>query len=208
MNAQEILELLAQPEGGRECFRRIKREAQVCDLIAALRLSQTAHARQLLCDLLGYRKAKTAATLLLDCLQDSSEHVRCSTAEALARIGDPSTGDRLLEHLLSETSEPVRENLAMALGAVGYRPAIPTLVGLLTAPEATLRGVAAWSLAALGALEYSTALRAMRRARRRETDSYALTRMRVALGEEQEIGAAPDFDPETALPRLSPENEH
>jgi len=69
-----------------------------------------------------------------------------------------------------------------ALGAVGYRPAIPTLIDLLLAQTGMLRGCAAWSLGALGATQ---ARHPLQEALAREAHPYAQERMRVAL---EEIG--------------------
>ena len=68
--------------------------------------------------------------------------------------------------------------LAAALGAVGYRPAIPLLVKALTNSDANWRGSAAWSL---GALQAHEAVNALQSVLRFECHPYAMARMREAL---------------------------
>ena len=68
--------------------------------------------------------------------------------------------------------------VAIALGACGYRPAIPDLISLLTTDSGMLHGCAAWSLGELVATESETALI---NALSSETDEYAIQQMDLAL---------------------------
>jgi HEAT repeat protein len=147
MDASEIIALLEAPTDNRGPTReRIAAEAAVHELAAAL-------TRQILCDILGERRATEAVPELLQALDDPSPNVRSSAADALAQAGDVRVGASLLEHYHGERDDDVRVMLAIALGAVGYEPAIPDLVRALDDPYRTLQMEAAWSLGELGASE-------------------------------------------------------
>ncbi|MFP4344973.1 MAG: HEAT repeat domain-containing protein [Anaerolineales bacterium] len=134
---------------------------------------------QILCDVLGELRAKEAVPKLIECLAHPSEGVRSSAADALAKVGAAEAGPMLLERFSgAETEISVVRMLAAALGAVGYRSAIPQLVEALKSPDASLRGSAAWSL---GALEAREAGEALRLALQTEGNSYARARMKEAI---------------------------
>lgn len=176
----DIIQLLENP-GNKGYFikRRIREKALVGEIIKALESSTTSRVRQILCDILGERRAEAALPALIKCLHDPSADVRSSAADALAKIHHPSAGGALMRGFLKEEEDMgVRRMLAAALGAVSYRPAIPVLIDALTDSDGSLRGSAAWSLGALRATE---AVGTLRQALKNETNSYATTRMKEAL---------------------------
>ena len=91
---------------------------------------------------------------------DSSQSSRSngSGADALAKIRSERAGSELLARLLIEESDGAKQMIALAVGACGYRPAIPGLMTLLEADSGMLRGCAAWSLGELVAVEAEDAL--------------------------------------------------
>jgi HEAT repeat protein len=179
--SSEIIQLL-ENTGNKGYFikRRIREKALVGEIIKALETSTTSRVRQILCDILGERQAEAALPLLIKCLDDPSPDVRSSAADALAKIHNPSAGGALMRRFVKQKEDMgVRRMLAAALGAVSYRPAIPVLIQALSHPDGSLRGSAAWSLGALNARE---AVEPLGQALSYETNSYATTRMREALG--------------------------
>jgi HEAT repeat protein len=106
--------------------------------------------------------------------------VRSEGADALGLIGDPSTGYDLFRRFAVEDDSGVRIWLAFALGATGYRPAVPLLTDALAEAELAVRYYAAQSLAWLGA---TSALPALRQALDREVDDWVKERMRWAIDE-------------------------
>ena len=81
LNAAEILRLLAAPS---ETFLqiRLRKQASIREMCRALAQTTDAHSRQVLCDVLGFRHAKSAVSLLIECLADPSIGVRASAADA------------------------------------------------------------------------------------------------------------------------------
>lgn len=134
----------------------------------------------ILCDIVGSRAETAAVPVLLHYLNDPSSGVRGAAADALGSIGDPASGPVLFAHFTNPQEEkPVLHLLAVALGVVGYRPAIPSLIHALGDPDHVLRGCAAWSLGELRALDAEPALRL---AISQETDTgYPMERMQEAL---------------------------
>lgn len=180
MNASEIIDLLQNSsEVGYLKKDKIKREASPSEIISALQITDTSLTRQILCDLLGELHAQDALLPLINCLDDESDRVRSSAADALAKLGNVAAGSALLERYIKlETNQPVRRMLAAALGAVKYREAIPALMLGLQEADASLRGTVAWSLGHLEAIEsYSN----LQEALQRETLPYAIERMREAI---------------------------
>lgn len=161
--------------------RRLAAEAPIRELRKALRQSQTAFQRQILCDVLGKLHARSAIAELISCLDDEASSVRGAAADALAKIGVPRAGEPLLNRFESDETDPaVRSMLAAALGAVGYQAAVPALIAALASSDPNLRGSAAWSL---GALQAQDALLALSQALQIETESYAKERMQIACSQ-------------------------
>jgi HEAT repeat protein len=177
LNAAEILRLLAEPS---ETFLqiRLRKQASIREMCRALAQTTDAHSRQVLCDVLGFRHAKSAVSLLIECLSDPTEKVRASAADALGKIGDSRAGEALMHQFEVENALPVRRMLACVLGAVNYKPAIPHLIQCLQDSDASLRGCAAW---ALGILRASEAVDGLRKALTRETEAYPKVRIQEAL---------------------------
>lgn len=184
LKAQDIIQLLESPS---MTFAQLhlRKHASVKELCRALEFCSKAHTRQVLCDVLGFRHAKSAVPLLVQCLEDSASGVRSSAADALGKIGDLRAGAALMNHFQQETELPVRRTLACALGAVGCKPAIPLLIDCLRGSDLSLRGCAAWSLGILRAVE---ALPMLDMAHIRETEAWPKARIHEAL---QQISAAP-----------------
>jgi HEAT repeat protein len=185
LTAQKIIQLLEAPTDDRRPISDwILSNAPVTELILALQGNSTPLVRQILCDMLGERHERAAVPILVDCLNDASPDIRDSAADALAKIGDPSAGKALMECFAGAEREiGVRQMLALALGAVGHKPAIPLLIQALNEPNGTLRGCAAWSLGVLDAEEAKDALqRALKHEIGSDADSaYAAKRMRAAI---------------------------
>src|SRR5436190_18918821 len=124
LSAKRIIGILERPGmHGLKKKRRLTRDARVVDLVAALRLSQTALTRANLCEVLGRRKARSAVPDLIACLNDESAMVRSDAATALGRIGASSAGTALIHQLENEKDNGVRQLIMIALGAIGYKEA-------------------------------------------------------------------------------------
>jgi HEAT repeat protein len=199
LNVQEIIQLLSSttesdtariqeyfdrvgelpPDHGYVVKSRIRKEAPIKELIAALHQTTSSHVREVLCDLLGELQAKTAVAVLTTCLEDPSSGVRSSAADALAKIGNPLAGEALMKRFAgAETEVEVQRMIAVALGAVGYRPAIPLLIKALVRTDPGLRGSAAWSL---GVLQASEAVNSLEQALSYEVEIYPRERLKIAL---------------------------
>ena len=171
MNAQEIIHLLEEPMENRiPIKRKVSAEAAIEELIAAMHEPITPLTREILCDILGQRHASQALPELIEALKDASPNVRSAAADALASVGDPQAGPALLEQYQTEEDRDVRVMLAVALGAVHYRPAIPDLIQALDDPYDTLQMEAAWSL---GELKVTEAREGMQRVLARQADDYS-----------------------------------
>ena len=182
MQAHEIVTKLDKPTADRRpLVQHIIADVDVHEVIAALASHPTPRlVRQILCDILGYKADKQAVPVLLTALQDLDEHVRSSAADALAKIGEESTGQPLFKQYQREVpSSPVRSLILAAFGAVKYTPAISTLISALTDADEAVRLCAAW---ALGALQAHEAQSALQQALLTEpSDSSAAHNMREAL---------------------------
>ena len=179
LTANRIISLLEEPtEDGIPVYRQIKRRASIRSLIEALQDATSPLTRENVCDILGERHAVRAVPTLVNALRDPSDGVRSAAADALAKIGKASAGPALFEALQTEEEDGTRQIMILALGAVGFAPAIPTLIGLLEDPAAKVRGCAAWSL---GALRAKQAAQWIQQSAERETSSFAQDYMREAL---------------------------
>lgn len=168
---------------------RLRAHEDGAAIIAALALAHDPVQRTILCDVLGFRHEAAAVDALVARLADDDARVRSAAADALAKIGDEQAGPALLARFdLPDPDLGVRRMLLAALGAVRYRPAIPTLITWLGNPDPSQRGSAAWSLGALAAAE---ALAPLEEALKRERISYPAERMREAIAAIRHA-AAPD----------------
>jgi HEAT repeat protein len=177
LDAAEILRLLAD-QSVTFVQLRLREAASILELRRALAQTTDAHSRQVLCDVLGFRHARSAVSELIECLSDPSEKVRASAADALGKIGDVRAGEVLMQAFEAEAALPVRRTLACALGAVGHKPSISMLIECLKDSDSSLRGCAAW---ALGILRVTETADVLREALQRETESYPTARIREAL---------------------------
>ena len=137
---------------------------------------KTADAYQALCQILGKRKDALAVPSLIEALHDTDDIVRSEAAQALASIGSEEAGEDLLTQYLQEESMDVKEWEVIALGAVGYRLAIPQLIQALQVNR--LRCYAAM---ALGNLKAKEAKEAMQQALARETDPFMAKLMQQGI---------------------------
>jgi HEAT repeat protein len=179
MDAQEIIRMLEESTKDRRSVKhQIDELASLEELIEAVKQAKMDLTKQILCELLGNRHDDSVVDVLLPFLQDDSLGVRGEAADALARIGNTRAGKPLMDNLFIEADPGMQRALVLALGAVGYNPAIPYLIGLLGNPDETLRGCAAWSL---GALKAKAAESRLLEAFETEIDEYARNRMSEAL---------------------------
>ena len=95
-----------------------------------------------------------AIPALIECLDDVDWEVRSDAAEALSKLGAYEAGKSLVAHL---QNEPLPAYV-FALGWIGYRDAIPVLIGLLQSKLSKIRGGAAWSLGQMRASEAKDSL--------------------------------------------------
>jgi len=199
LRAVEIVEILKQPSEedllcmkdyfhqtgklpenhGYMIKRRLIREATATELLKALHLSTTEHARQIIFDVLGKRRIKTASPILSNYLADPSSQIRSSVADALAKIGSLSSGPSLLKRFVEDEPDiEVLSMLAVALGALKYQPAIPALIKALSSSDLSLRGSTAWSL---GELQAEEALSILGDKLKSETASYPSEQIQEAI---------------------------
>jgi HEAT repeat protein len=158
--------------------KQIRKQASNREIVKALELAKETGTRQIICDILGEQRAKTAVPVLISCLNDNSAGVRGSAADALGKIGNTKAGPALMKQFEIEENMGVKRMLAAVLGAVKYRPAIPLLITLLKENDTYLRGCAAWSL---GGLQADEAIGPLEQALKSETESYPQECMTVAL---------------------------
>jgi HEAT repeat protein len=152
MDAQEIIRLLEEPTDNRLLVKqRIANEAPTEELISAMHRPKKPLTYAILCELLGNRKDTQAVPELISALHDADSDIRNEASQALAKIGDPRTGEALMAQYLAEQDEDVKDWHIIALGSVGYRPAIPHLIQALDIED--LRSHAVWSLGELKAQE-------------------------------------------------------
>jgi len=165
LSPSEIVELLeseTDSEGLLEKQRKILRKGKTPQLIAALRQASSPNSRRALCYALGRRCSSQAVPILVACLDDNDVDIRTEAAEALGNIGDPEAGPFLLDHFTRANlnSGDASNLLAYALGAVGYRPAIPALLKTVRESNSyVLRDTAALALGELGATEAEDVLK-------------------------------------------------
>jgi HEAT repeat protein len=180
LSIEEVLKVFETPppnRGDRDAWR-VYKDASVRTLIAATKAASP-RARQELIYMLGRRRAKSAASLLVEYLHDDNVSLRAEAADALAKIKSARTGPAIFDRFVNgETAGGVRQLLAVALGAVRYQPALPLLIRELDSPDKMMRGCAAWSVGCLGD---ATLVPLMREYFVRETEPYPKERMRQAI---------------------------
>jgi len=178
LTSHAILAGLADGSLGMDRLRTINDGAVLID---ALRTATDEHTREVLCNALMYRREAGAVDVLIECLTSPSSGVRSSAADALATLRDPRAGDALFARLLAPEPHPgVYRMIIAALGAVQHHPAVPLLIPMLTSPDPSTRGTAAWSL---GALRAHDALPALTAALAVEQVWYPRERLTAAIAE-------------------------
>lgn len=179
LGSGEIVKQLDEPlDDRRPVVNHIEHAAAAQDLISALTAATNPVTRQILADILGRRHEETAVPALIKALDDPAIGVRASAADALGKIGSPEAGEAVWRRLQREPEESVRQMLILALGATGYRAAIPFLLSALKDPSPVIRGCAARALLDLRAKE---ALHRLEEALRSETDSFPRNQMTAAV---------------------------
>lgn len=174
----------------------LARQSTTRELVRALPMAKTALHRAIICEILDWGRSPVAIPALLRCLNDRSPRVRSEAADAIGKIamdlrpyfgaeaisnmGDPPVGAVVLQRFQREQQALKVETtwLPNALGAVGYRPAIPALTRALTSSFDMTRAGAAWSL---GDLQSNESCDALRDALATETDSWTANIMRRAI---------------------------
>lgn len=111
----------------------------------------------------------------------SDARVRYEIVDQLKRMADPLAGEALHHRfLLPEPDLNTRRLLLRALGAVGYAPAIPTLISWLQNPDSKQREAAAWSL---GKLNAKQAIAPLESALKTERNRLAREEMQTAIAD-------------------------
>jgi bilin biosynthesis protein len=113
-----------------------------------------------------------AKEYLYPALQSDSPEVRAAVVGAIAKVAQEEPKAKLFELLiqaLSDTDEDVRCEAAAALGNVGYQPAVPHLLNLLSHDAGEMRRAAALALMKIG-------------------DGGAIAPLTAALAQESEAG--------------------
>jgi HEAT repeat protein len=175
LSASEIVALLEEPTDDRRPLKmQLRRNAKVKELIRALQITKTVLTRRILCDILAERRAKSAVNAILECINDASSDLRNDAVEALIKIRSYKAGEGLLAYFIDNP----QLWYAVALGEIGYRPAIPYLMDALENPDEGVREGAAWALGYLGAID---AIGVLVRALHREANPNCVVRMQEAL---------------------------
>ncbi len=177
MKATEIICLLEEPGDDFLAIKwRVRDEAPIEELIAAMHESKTAHMTEILCELLGKRQDPKAVPVLIEALHNEGAGVRSEAAQALALIESPLAGEALLTQYLKEKDEEVKDWQVIGLGATGYLPAVPYLIQALQSDR--LRRYAALALAELQVTEVKPMIQ---EALGHETDEYERKLIEQAL---------------------------
>lgn len=120
-------------------------------ICSTLKREKNNHVRSVLCNVLRRKGDHAAAQTLMDVAKGTrNSRVRAAAVEALGAIRAKQAG-RLLLSILRNTHERtyVRNNAALALGLVGYKPAVTDLIRFLKSQNWTIRAASANALGAL-----------------------------------------------------------
>jgi bilin biosynthesis protein len=122
-------------------------ECQIQEMVVHLGDSR-GMARLGLVDSFGLIGSDAVSNLLLGLKNCPNPVVRRSCGKALAKIGDPSATDALLETLVNDDDTVTRSSAAGALAKMGIS-AIPKLLAVISSPDfsMTAKGHAAWAIA-------------------------------------------------------------
>jgi HEAT repeat protein len=105
---------------------------------------------------------------LVHALNEPDSVLRGVAADALGKIGDPSTGQDLFRRYAIDDTWAMRTTLLLALRSTRYAPALPALIEALADADPGIRRFAAIGLADMGD---KSALPALRRAYAEEPES-------------------------------------
>ncbi len=106
-------------------FRTWVERASAGDIVAAYEASRSPGTREYLCYRVGRRGLHAALPMLVHALNDPESGVRVEAADALGRIGDPSTGYDLFKRYAVEDDLYVRRSLTWGLGIHELPPGCP-----------------------------------------------------------------------------------
>ncbi|MBI2191943.1 MAG: HEAT repeat domain-containing protein [Planctomycetes bacterium] len=118
--------------------------------------------------------------------RDEESERRFRAALALHQLQPPDVEEDFLE-ALADSEARVRASAATSLGAYGYVPAVPGLVGLLCDPDVTVRRSAIYALGEIGSHDCIEALKSLPR----DALEDSLTRQRVQAALESADRARP-----------------
>ena len=164
--------------------RRLEDEVPETVVVAALEQVGDGDAQVMLMHALGHRGAVAALPEMITRLDDPDPDIRHYAADAIGDLGAVVTGrgERLPpevgQALFDRYTDGASSTMLSAMGAVGYRPAIPLLITKLESPVWDERDLAAWALGFLRATEARDPLAA---ALAVEADAHAQGAMRWAL---------------------------
>jgi HEAT repeat protein len=151
-------------------FRTWVERASAGDIVAAYEVCRNPLARNWMCYRVGKRELHAALPMLVHALNDPDPQVRGEAADAIGRIGDPSTGHDLLKRYEVEDDPGVRFWLLLAMGHTRYAPALPALIEAL-ADEPPGTGFRHYFARALANIGDKSALPALRQAYAEEPES-------------------------------------
>ncbi len=156
LTGDQVLSLLEEPLANRiPIMDYLRTNAQIRALSDALANAKVPKTRQLLCDLLGFREAKSAAPQLVRALADPDPDVRFAAADAIGKLfwfGEVPTrssnraGRALLRRLVLERDSGVRLWIIASLGSARFQPARPILEALAGNDDEQLQEFVARSL--------------------------------------------------------------
>lgn len=122
----------------------------VTQIVELLDNDQWSQMKSACCSALGNIGDSFAVESLLTALNNSSENVRYSAANALGRIKDTRAVEPHLIAMLSDPEIRVRSIAAVALGSIGDLRAITPLIGSLSDWHGNMRISAAYAIAQIG----------------------------------------------------------
>ncbi|MGI8857921.1 MAG: HEAT repeat domain-containing protein [Thermomicrobiales bacterium] len=191
LSAEEITAMLELPTDDplkkwNTLRKRLLHDAPVRELVIALQQAHSQYGQNMLMHTLGMLGAKSALPVLASYIDDPNPSRRGLAVDVIGRIAvintrrrgkghhtpyPPDIGERIMQRFeKTEPLEELRPGLALALGALHFRPATPSLIEALGSAEVGLRVCAA---VALGQLHAPEAIPALDSARERESDKSA-----------------------------------
>lgn len=181
LKSQLIIKRLETPVKNRYFVKkRIAKSAPAKEIIIALRNSKNKLTREILCEIVGWRRLQSALPELINCLEDRSPSIRSSAVEALGHLRNPNAGEAVYRCFISrsERDKSVKHMGALTLGACRYYPAIPVLIKALKDEDSVLRACSAW---ALGYMRAEESIRMLKEVLIGETDKSAQEKIKQAI---------------------------